>query len=76
MTTTATTDTIEIPGTEILGRIFIYRKTGIILRFWCFLVLFWCFYFASGASERHLPFHRRAIQTSAPGGVAAPKTLP
>jgi hypothetical protein len=24
----------------------INRKTGIILRFWCFLVPFWCFYFA------------------------------
>jgi hypothetical protein len=30
----------------------IYRKTGIILRFWCFLVLFWCFYFASGALRK------------------------
>jgi hypothetical protein len=41
----------------MLLKIRIYRKTGSILRS---LVLFWCFYFANGASERHLPFSRRA----------------
>jgi hypothetical protein len=37
----------------------IYRKTGIILRFWCFLVLFGAFISPAAPSERHLPFSRR-----------------